>query len=63
MRGLSEKVVIIAGGLGDLGFASGKRLAEEGCSVALLDRKIDRGRALSIGCLSWEVDTLDESAI
>jgi dihydroanticapsin dehydrogenase len=63
MRGLSEKVVIIAGGLGDLGFATGKRLAEEGCSVALLDRKIDRGRALSIGCLSWEVDILDESAI
>ena len=40
MRGLSEKVVIIAGGLGDLGFASGKRLAEEGLSAVLLDRKL-----------------------
>ena len=40
MRGLSEKVVIIAGGLGDLGFASGKRVAEEGFSAALLDRKL-----------------------
>ena len=40
MRGLSEKVVIIAGGLGDLGFALGKRLAEEGYSAASLDRKL-----------------------
>ena len=63
MRGLSEKAVIIAGGLGDLGFASEKPLAEEGCSAALLDRKLIGGRALSIGRLSWEVDILDESAI
>lgn len=63
MRGLKDKVAIITGGLGDLGFASGKRLAEEGCSVALLDVKEDSQRASAIGCQSWRADLLDESAI
>ncbi len=63
MRGLTDKVAIVAGGLGDLGFASGKRLAEEGCKVALLDVKSDPDRAESIGCSSWQVDLLEESAI
>ena len=63
MRGLTDKVAIIAGGLGDLGFAAGKRLAEEGCQVALLDVKADPDRAASIGCSSWQVDLLEESAI
>ena len=63
MRGLKGKVAIITGGLGDLGYASGKRLAEEGCSVALLDIKDDPERAAAIGCRSWTVDLLDEDAI
>ncbi len=63
MRGLDKKVAIIAGGLGDLGFATGKRLAEEGCSVALLDVKADPDRADSIGCRSWKVDLLIEAEI
>ena len=63
MRGLKGKVAIITGGLGDLGYASGKRLVEEGCSVALLDIKNDPERAKAIGCKSWEVDLLDEEAI
>lgn len=63
MRGLDRKVAIIAGGLGDLGFAAGKRLVEEGCSVALLDVKENADRAESIGCLSWKVDLLDEADI
>ena len=63
MKGLKDKVAIITGGLGDLGYAAGKRLAEEGCSVALLDIKTDPDRAKAIGCQSWTVDLLDESAI
>ena len=63
MRGLKDKVAIITGGLGDLGFATGKRLAEEGCQVALLDVKDDKGQAESIGCRSWSVDLKDEEAI
>jgi len=63
MRGLKNKVAIITGGLGDLGYATGKRLAEEGCSVALLDTKVEPGRAEEIGCRSWVVDLLDEDQI
>jgi len=63
MRGLDKKVAIIAGGLGDLGFATGKRLVEEGCSVALLDVKADADRAKSIGCRSWKVDLLNEAEV
>ena len=63
MKGLEGRVAIITGGLGDLGYASGKRLAEEGCAVALLDIKDDPERAASIGCRSWTVDLLDEAAI
>lgn len=63
MRGLKNKVAIITGGLGDLGYATGKRLAEEGCSVALLDTKDEPGRAEEIGCRSWVVDLLDEDQI
>lgn len=63
MKGLKDKVAIITGGLGDLGYAAGKRLAEEGCSVALLDIKTDPERAKAIGCQSWTLDLLNESAI
>ena len=63
MRGLKSKVAIITGGLGDLGFATGKRLVEEGCAVALLDTKDEPERAKEIGCLSWNVDLLDEDQV
>jgi dihydroanticapsin dehydrogenase len=63
MKGLKDKVAVITGGLGDLGYAAGKRLAEEGCLVALLDVKDDPERAKAIGCRSWTVDLLDEAAI
>ncbi|MFL3657897.1 MAG: hypothetical protein ACJ07L_07565 [Opitutales bacterium] len=52
MRGLKDRVAIITGGLGDLGYAAGRRLADEGCSVALLDIKGDPERAAAIGCRS-----------
>lgn len=63
MRGLKGRTAIITGGLGDLGFAAGKRLAEEGCQVALLDQKDEPERAESIGCRSWVVDLRDEAQI
>ena len=63
MRGLKSKVAIITGGLGDLGFATGKRLVEEGCAVALLDTKDEPDRAQKIGCRSWNVDLLDEEQV
>ena len=46
-----------------MGYAAGKRLAEEGCSVTLLDIKDDPERAKAINCRSWTVDLIDESAI
>jgi NAD(P)-dependent dehydrogenase (short-subunit alcohol dehydrogenase family) len=39
MRGLKEKVALVTGGLGDIGWASALRLAEEGCRVAIIDVK------------------------
>ena len=63
MKGLEGRVAIITGGLGDLGYAAGKRLAEEGCAVALLDIKEDSEKAAAIGCRSWTVDLIDEDAI
>jgi len=63
MKGLEGRVAIITGGLGDLGYAAGKRLAEEGCSVALLDIKEDPEKAAAIGCRSWTVNLIDEEAI
>ena len=63
MRGLKDKVAIITGGLGDLGYATGRRLVEEGCLVALLDTKDEPERAKEIGCLSWKVDLLDEDQV
>lgn len=64
MRGLKDKVVIVSGGLGDLGYASGRRLVEEGCQVALFDWRDDEaGRAEAIGCQYWKVDIREESQI
>jgi dihydroanticapsin dehydrogenase len=63
MRGLKDKIVIITGGLGDLGYASGKRLVEEGCQVALFDQKVDSKKAGAVGCQSWEVDITEETQI
>jgi len=37
MRGLKDKIVVITGGLGDLGYATAQRMFEEGCRVVLID--------------------------
>lgn len=64
MKGLKNKVAIVTGGLGDLGYASAQRLIEEGCRVALFDLKPDaEGRARTIGALSYAVDISNESQV
>src|SRR5262245_2425139 len=63
MRGLQKKVAIVTGGFGDLGYAAAKRLAEEGCKVALFDIVDDPSRAEGIGCVSWKVDIRQESEL
>jgi dihydroanticapsin dehydrogenase len=64
MRGLKDKVAIVTGGLGDLGYASAVRLVEEGCRVALFDIKLDaQNHAASIGCPLYQVDISNERQI
>jgi len=64
MKGLKDKVAIVTGGLGDLGYASAQRLVEEGCRVALLDLKPDtEGRARAIGAACHTVDISNESQV
>lgn len=64
MRGLRDRVAIITGGLGDLGYASAERLVAEGVRVALFDIKADADkRAEKVGCAYFEVDVTDEAQI
>ena len=64
MRGLKNKVAVVTGGLGDLGYAVGKRLVEEGCVVALFDIKADEeGRAEAIGAKYFRVDITNDGAL
>ena len=61
MRGLNGKVAIVTGGLGDLGYASARRLAEEGCQVIIFDNKEDKeNRAEAIGARHRQVDITSE---
>ncbi len=64
MRGLKNKIVVISGGLGDLGYASAIRLTEEGCKVALFDLQPDRDdKALIIKAHFWQVDVSSEESV
>src|SRR5580698_9511161 len=57
MRGLKDRVAVVTGGLGDLGYAAAKRLVEEGCKVAILDLKVDdQNLAGAIGAAYWQID-------
>jgi len=70
MRGLKDKVAVVAGGAGGIGTATSKRLAEEGVSVVVGDLNGDAavtvaaqiteagGRAVGVG-----VDISDERAV
>jgi len=57
MRGLDGKVAVVAGGLGDLGYATARRLVQDGCRVAVLDSKADdQNRAQAVGAHYWQAD-------
>jgi NAD(P)-dependent dehydrogenase (short-subunit alcohol dehydrogenase family) len=61
MRGLKDKVALVTGGLGDLGYASIVRLVEEGCQVASFDLKTDDEKKLSaLGVFHQSVDISKE---
>ena len=64
MRGLKDKIVVITGGLGDLGYATAIRMIEEGCRVALFDIKPDSdNKASAIGAHFQAVDISNEFAV
>jgi dihydroanticapsin dehydrogenase len=64
MKGLTNKVAIVTGGLGDLGYASSQRLIEERCRVALFDLKPDtEGRARDLGAAHYAVDISNEAQV
>lgn len=64
MRGLSDKVAIVTGGLGDLGYATAVRLAEEGCRVAIFDVKDDEdGLATQLNVPAYTVNISDEAQV
>ncbi|HEX8372487.1 MAG TPA: SDR family oxidoreductase [Chthoniobacterales bacterium] len=64
MRNLSGKVVLVTGGLGDLGHASIIRLLEEKCHVASFDVKGDDENIFGpLGVLHIAVDISDEEAV
>jgi NAD(P)-dependent dehydrogenase (short-subunit alcohol dehydrogenase family) len=64
MRGLKNKVAIVTGALGDIGYASAARLVEEGCRIAIFDNKDDeKGLAAKIDCPFHRVDISDETQV
>jgi len=64
MKGLEHQIAVITGGLGDLGYATAIRMAEEGCRVVLLDVEPDHGgKASAIGASFWQLDISDEAAV
>lgn len=64
MRGLSGKIALITGGLGDLGYATAQRLSEEGCKVILADLQPDTGnKAASIKAYFVQLDISREKEV
>ena len=64
MRGLKDKVAIVTGGLGDIGYATARRLVEEGCKVAIFDARPDeQAQAEKADCSFHQVDISDESQV
>ncbi|MBN8786014.1 MAG: SDR family oxidoreductase [Terrimonas sp.] len=64
MRGLSGKIALITGGLGDLGYATAQRLNEEGCKIILADVQPDSmGKASLINAYFIQVDISKEAEV
>ncbi|MBD2757638.1 SDR family NAD(P)-dependent oxidoreductase [Spirosoma validum] len=64
MRGLKDKIIVITGGLGDLGYATAIRMAEEGCVVVMVDLQPDTDqKAAALGAHFWQLDISDEAAV
>lgn len=64
MRGLKEKIAVITGGLGDLGYAVAQRLHEEGCKVVLVDLQADQeNKAAAINAFFVRADISNEQAV
>ncbi|HEX8378636.1 MAG TPA: SDR family oxidoreductase [Pedobacter sp.] len=64
MRGLKDKIAVITGGLGDLGYATAQRLYEEGCTVILLDKQLaDREKLSSVQADFYQVDISKEDEV
>ncbi|MCO5236848.1 MAG: SDR family oxidoreductase [Chitinophagaceae bacterium] len=64
MRGLKNKVVIITGGLGDLGYATARRMMEEDCKVVLFDLlPRDQEKVAAVKAAYYQVDISDENAV
>lgn len=64
MKGLTNKVVALPGGLGDLGYATALRLVEEGCKVAILD--VDAAKehlATKANCAFFQADISNEEQV
>ncbi|PVD52540.1 short-chain dehydrogenase [Terrimonas sp.] len=64
MRGLSGRIALITGGLGDLGYATAQRLNEEGCKIILADVQPDSmGKASLINAYFIQVDISKEAEV
>jgi len=64
MRGLKDKIAVVTGGLGDLGYAIVERLTDEGCKMVIIDIAPDsENKAKKIGALYFQVDISKEEAI
>ncbi|MGN6439343.1 MAG: SDR family NAD(P)-dependent oxidoreductase [Agriterribacter sp.] len=64
MRGLTGKIALVTGGLGDLGYATAQRLNEEGCKVIIADLQPDNeNKAKAIKAYFVQVDISNEAAV
>ena len=64
MKGLKNKIAVITGGLGDLGYATAQRLYEEGCRVILLDIQAAEKEKLSVlEAAFYQVDISKEQEV
>ena len=47
MRGLKDRTVLVTGGANGIGAAIARRLAQEGCSIGILDRDAAAGEQVA----------------